>query len=133
MPARLLPAAFFALSLTACIVPGTGDEDDDDGTNTSGEDGGNANGNDGGAEEYEGCEETWVNYVGEDEPVVGDEWTVWLYCDDALLTGPMIIRFDPLDFATVYDNVVTWRQTGEAMMYVQTGAERAELTVTVGE
>lgn len=119
-------------ALAACTVPGTGGdgEDEDDGGDGGAADGGSA---DGGSTTWEGCEETWIDYIGEDEPMVGDSWTVWLYCDDALLTGPTVIRFDPLDFATVQDNVVTWVRDGKGIMRVQTGAEWAELTVVVGE
>ena len=118
---------------TACTVPGTGDDgDEDDGGDGGGDDGGTTGNTDDGTD-WEPCVENWVDYVGPDDPVVGDEWTVWLYCDGALLTGPMVIRFDPLDFATVDENVVTWVMAGEATMRVQTGAEWSELLVTVGE
>lgn len=91
-------------------------QDDDDG----GDDGG-----------YEPCEETWIDWVGSDQPHVGDEWTVWLYCDGALLTGPTVIRFDPLDFATVDENIVTFTEAGPGWMRVQTGSEWAELEFEV--
>jgi hypothetical protein len=120
---------FGLLALGACTIPGLGDGEDPDAT---GDGGGNAG--DGGEDEYtwEPCEETWVHYVGPDSPVVGDEWTIWLKCDGAILTGPTVIRFEPdLGFALVNENVITWNKTGETTLYVQTGTEKAELDVTV--
>jgi len=119
------------LALGACTIPGVNDKDDPEET----ADGGGGAGDGGGEDEYtwEPCEETWVHYVGPDSPMVGDEWTIWLKCDGAILTGPTVIRFEPdLGFALVEDNVITWNKSGETLLYVQTGTERAELDVTVG-
>ena len=130
---RVLSWFPLVLSLSvACTVPGTGgdeDEDDDGGDGGGVGDGGATE--DGGSTTWEACDETWIDHIGPDDPMVGDSWTVWLYCDDALLTGPTVIRFDPLDFATVQDNVVTWVRDGEGLMRVQTGAEWAEEIVAV--
>ena len=49
----------------------------------------------------DGCEETWIHYLGEDEPRVGDEWTVWMKCDGALMMGAYIIQLDPTNFASL--------------------------------
>jgi hypothetical protein len=66
-------------------------------------------------------------------PVVGDEWIVWLRCDGVTLTGPMIIQFDPLDFATLDENVVTFIMAGDAEMRVQVGGYQASMDLTVTE
>jgi hypothetical protein len=70
---------------------------------------------------------------GDDPPGVGDEWTVFMYCDDAMLMGAMILQFDPPEAAQVEDNVATFRQAGEALLMMQVGSRRAEKTVTVTE
>ena len=82
-------------------------------------------------DEYEGCDETTIDARGPDQPVVGDEWTVWLKCDGALMQGPMVIRFTPADFATLDENVVTFTTAGEASMRVQVGGYREDMDVTV--
>ena len=115
------------LGLTGCIFGGgKADEEEDDGDDDGGAE-------DSGEPEVEPCGEVWIDYMGEDEPHVGDEWTIWLRCDDALLVGPTVIRFDPLDFASVNENVVTWTQAGEGLMRVQTGTEVAELSMNILE
>ena len=80
-----------------------------------------------------GCDELELKIIGEDEPSVGDEWTVWLYCDGALLTGWGVLRFDPADFALVYDNVATFVYEGTASMTMQVGTFKESMTVTVSD
>jgi hypothetical protein len=77
------------------------------------------------------CEAITVDYDGPDEPHVGDTWTVWLRCDEALVTGPTIIQSDPLDFMHLKDNVVTWVYAGTGTLKVQVGTLIAYETVTV--
>lgn len=126
-PTTLLLAC---LVLGACTVPSVEDETGDDGGAA-----GDAGGGDGGGDDtytWEPCEETWVHYVGPDEPQVDDEWTIWLKCDGAILTGPTVIRFEPdLSFAQVKDNVITWDKAGTTTLHVQTGTEKASVDVTV--
>lgn len=119
--------------LACLIIVGCGGSGKD-----SGDDGGDGSmpwdsTGDGGEEEdeWEPCEKTWIDWVGPDAPALGDEWTVWLQCDGAILTGPTVIRFDPLDFATVDENTITFVQQGEGWMRLQTGTEWAELDLMV--
>ena len=83
--------------------------------------------------EFDGCDELEIRYTGPDEPVVGDSWSVLLYCDGALLTGPLVLRFNPPEFATIDENTVTFVQVGTAEMRVQVGAMRETMDVTVTE
>ena len=92
---------------------GTSDRDDDD------DDG--------------GCDELSIKVLGEDPPSVGDEWTVYMKCDDAVLTGTSVVRVDPVEMALVYDNVLTWQEAGECLLSVQVGGFKEEETVTIGE
>lgn len=77
------------------------------------------------------CDAITIDYDGPDEPHVGDTWTVWLRCDDALVTGPTIIQSDPLDFMRLDENVVTWVYAGTGTLKVQVGTLIAYETVTV--
>ena len=79
------------------------------------------------------CDELIIDVNGEDPPVVGDLWTVWLYCDEALLTGTQILQFDPPELATVTDNNATFLIAGEGTMRIQVGSKRSERAVVVGE
>jgi hypothetical protein len=79
------------------------------------------------------CEKLEVRYDGPDQPHVGDQWTLQLWCDDALMTMT-VIRFDPSDFASVSDgNVATFLQAGEGTIQMQAGTDRAYRDVTVWE
>jgi len=120
-----------SLALAGCTVPGTGTGKDSGAGGDGGASTADGGGTDGGSTGYQPCVETWVDHVGPDEPVVGDEWTIWLYCDGVLLTGPTAIRFDPLEFASVNENIVTWDTAGTGTIRVQTGSEWAEEEVTV--
>ncbi len=82
--------------------------------------------------EGESCDAITMEVHGTDPPVVGDEWTVWLYCDDALLTGAMLLQLDPPELATVEDNVAVFLTEGEGILRMQVGSRRAEREVSVG-
>ena len=82
-------------------------------------------------EEYKGCTETVIEVDGPESPVVGDSWTVWMHCDGVLMTGGMVIIFDPLDFATKDSNVITFSLAGEGEMMVQMGSYRETMDITV--
>ena len=58
-------------------------------------------------EEDEECGTIQVKFDGPDQPVVGDTWTVLLYCDDALLMGPVVIQVTPTSLATI-DEQAAW-------------------------
>ncbi len=77
------------------------------------------------------CDELEIEWDGPDEPHVGDDWTVLLYCDDALVLGGLILRIEPPDMALVDENVVTWDKVGEATLSVQRGQETVEQAVTI--
>lgn len=80
------------------------------------------------------CEELWIKVNGEEPPVVGDTWTVWLYCDDALLTGTFILGVDPPTAATIEQDTtnLTWVEAGPATVNLQVGSRRGSLDVEVG-
>lgn len=85
------------------------------------------------ADTFDGCDVTEIRYDGPAEPVVGDVWTVWMYCDDALMMGAMVIRFEPTDMASFDENVLTWVKAGTGVLTIQAGSTKAELEVTVAE
>ena len=82
-------------------------------------------------DDYKGCEETEIDVNGPEEPRVGDEWTVFMRCDGAILQGPMVLQFTPNDFAKVYGNEVEFTTAGDASMRVQVGSYRENMDVTV--
>lgn len=82
-------------------------------------------------EQSGGCDEVTLKIQGSEAPVVGDCWTVWLYCDDALLTGASVLSFDPPDFAAIDGNTATFLYAGTAVMKMQVGAYWEEQEVTV--
>ena len=79
------------------------------------------------------CDELYMKITGEEEPVVGDTWVVWLWCDDTLMAGVSRLSFDPPDFAMIDNNEATFLYAGSATMQMQVGAERATQKVTVAE
>lgn len=81
------------------------------------------------------CDEVWMKVDGPEFPVVGDTWTVWLYCDDALMTGATVLNVDPPSAATIEADTttLTWVEAGEATVRLQVGARWDEVTVEVGE
>jgi hypothetical protein len=82
---------------------------------------------------YEPCGEVTIDVEGPSAPVVGDSWQVFLHCDDAIMTGAYVVRLDPTDFATIDVNTVTFVKAGTATLKVQSGSQRAEMSVTVTE
>ena len=77
------------------------------------------------------CEELSIHVQGDDPPSVGDEWMVYLWCDEALLTGAMVVYLDPPDFAELRENQVTFLQEGKASLHVQVGSHQADRAITV--
>jgi hypothetical protein len=77
------------------------------------------------------CEELSLAVDGPEPPHVDDDWTVWMWCDGALLTGTMVMRFDPPDVAAVDDNNATFLEAGSAVMRFQVGSRRVEREVIV--
>lgn len=84
-------------------------------------------------EERDDCEEISIKVIGDEPPSVGDTWTVYLNCDAAVLTGTTVVRVDPVDLATIDDNVITWDLAGEGTLRVQVGNMRVEDTVVVSD
>lgn len=79
-----------------------------------------------------GCDKLIIEYYGEDEPVIGDTWTIWLKCDGVTMMGASVIQFDPLDFATLDENEVTFQREGTGILMMQTGSFQVEMTIVVG-
>ncbi len=77
------------------------------------------------------CEELILDVNGPEAPHVGDQWTVWMRCDGATMTGTMVLRFDPPDVAEVVDNNATFVAPGDATMRFQVGSRRLEQDVTI--
>jgi hypothetical protein len=77
------------------------------------------------------CDVLSLRVDGEDPPHVGDTWTVWMLCDDALMTGAMRLTFDPPDFARIDENNAEFLYEGDATMRLQVGSRRLEREVTV--
>jgi hypothetical protein len=84
---------------------------------------------------FEGCTDTYIFVDGRETPQVGDEWTVLLKCadDDAVITGPHVVRVTPIELATVEENVLTFAQVGTGEIRLQVGAYRSTVAVTVVE
>ena len=68
-------------------------------------------------------------------PQVGDSWSVLLYCDDALQTGPAVLQIEPPDMAQIDDTnpIITFVQAGEATILLQVGNRSASADVTIEE
>lgn len=79
------------------------------------------------------CDQVSLDLLGPDEPKVGDSWTIWVNCDDSRLLGPLVVRFDPIEFASVTDNVATFLVAGTAELSVRSGTYDLSTEVTVTE
>lgn len=81
------------------------------------------------------CEVLEIRVTGEDPPQVGDEWTLWMWCDDALMTGAMRLSFDPPEIATVSGNTAQFVAAGDATLTLQAGSRRLsrDVSVSAGE
>ncbi len=77
------------------------------------------------------CDVVEIDYDGEDEPSVGDSWTLFMRCDGAVMMGATVIQFDPMSFATIAENVITFQEVGAGTLFMQTGSYQAELDITV--
>lgn len=77
------------------------------------------------------CDELILDIDGNDPPIVGDTWRVWLYCDEALLTGTMLLQFTPPELASVEDNLATFLASGTGTMRMQVGSKWQEREVEV--
>lgn len=110
-------------ALLACSAPVTTD---------TGEDADDSEVQDSGSDQPE-CETADIRINGNDPPVVGDTWTIFLWCSDTLLTGATVVRFDPPQIAELYENEATFIEAGDAMLYMQVGRYTGERSVTVGE
>lgn len=81
--------------------------------------------------EVTGCDVLEIGFDGEEEPSVGDAWTVWPICDGSPVFGAMVVQVDPTSCAAVSDGVVTWAESGSCELMVQSGSQRAYQTVDV--
>lgn len=81
----------------------------------------------------EGCETVELRYDGPDAPIVGDQWTLLLWCDDALLTGSAVIRWTPDELGTVDEALFTFGAAVSGTLTMKVGTHQASRDVTVGE
>ncbi len=81
--------------------------------------------------EDEGCESLTLGHDGPDTPVVGDQWAVFLRCDEATLVGASVLTVDPVDAAEIDENVVIFREPGPCTVRLQVGSRAASLDVMV--
>lgn len=81
------------------------------------------------------CDPAVVKFDGADPPKLGDIWSFWLTCDDAVQMGPSRPSVDPSDAGTITDGASTpqieWKAVGEATLHLQTGRFEGERVVTV--
>lgn len=66
-----------------------------------------------------------------DPPHVGDVWTVFLWCDDTLITGTSRFALNPPDAGVVNDNEITWAVAGDVELVMRTDVYEATETITV--
>jgi hypothetical protein len=83
-----------------------------------------------GGDSAAGCDEYGIRYRGPDEPHVGDEWELWMTCDDHD-TAVMIVRIYPGELATIDGRVLKFREAGSGKIRMQTGVHRATMDVTI--
>lgn len=81
----------------------------------------------------EGCDTVELRYDGPDAPVVGDQWTLLLWCDEALLTGSAVIRWTPDELGTVDEALFTFGAPVSGSITMKVGTHQASRDVTVGE
>ena len=79
----------------------------------------------------EGCEDTYLKTNGPEPPHVGDTWNVFMWCDGALLMGPYILQIQPMEFALIDENYLTFQVAGTGTIQMQMGTYQEELEVTV--
>ena len=84
----------------------------------------------GAVDSAQGCGEYGIRYDGPDEPHVGDQWEVWMTCDDHD-TGVMLLIIYPGELGTWDGRVITFLQAGSGKIRLQTGAHRATMDVTI--
>lgn len=84
-------------------------------------------------EDEHSCDQVALDLLGPEAPIVGDTWTIWVDCDGTRLLGPMVVRFEPSDFAVVDDNVAVFQYAGTATLNVRSGVYDLDTEVTVTE
>lgn len=80
----------------------------------------------------EACTALTLEHDGPSAPVVGDQWSVFLRCDDATLVGSSVLTVDPPEAAQLDENQVTFRRPGPCTLRLQVGSRAATLDVVVG-
>lgn len=82
----------------------------------------------------ETCTDYHVEVNGPEQPVVGDEWEVWLWCEDVLQVGASVVGSDPPDFVAIRGpNTIEFLYAGTGKLRIQVGNYRHYEPVTVGE
>ncbi len=90
-------------------------------------------------EETEDCEvSVKVDAIPVEElanPVVGDSWTLIMYCDETILMGPAVLRIYPADLATLDASMptLTFVKAGSGEIQYQLGSRRVDIPVTIEE
>ncbi len=112
---------YLLLLLLACFGPKTDPDDEDESEEEESE-----------TDDTFTCDVPELKVNGEDPPAVGDEWTVFLWCGDTLMTGAMVLSFTPPELAEVTDNVALFVEPGDGVMKLQVGRYWQERDVSVG-
>lgn len=79
------------------------------------------------------CSKVSIRVDGNDPPSVGDDWTMFLWCDEVLLLGSTVVRFEPPEIARLEANNATFVEPGEAKLYMQVGRWSASRDVAVAD
>jgi len=68
-------------------------------------------------------------------PLVGDTWTMIMYCDEVILMGPAVLRIYPADLATLDASspTFTFVKAGTGEIQYQMGSRRVDIPVTIEE
>ncbi len=122
---RLLLPFFSPLALAAGCTSTGGDSDSAGVVDTDTDDGVDT-------EDTFECPTPEMHVTGDDPPVVGDYWEVFLWCDETLMTGAMHMSIDPPTMATIEDYHLTFNEEGTGTLSVQVGTIKAEREVVVG-
>jgi hypothetical protein len=67
------------------------------------------------------------------DPRVGEQWTVLMWCDNAVVQGAYVLQLNPPTLGQVdeHNPVVTWMQTGEGTIFLQSGRMETQEPITV--
>lgn len=112
---------WFGLTALACTPSNRPVDTDDDGGGGTTDTQPDTTPDDSGTETNQGCDEIEFDFDGPNPPHVGDEWTVWFRCDGAVTMGAAIIRITPPEMAAIFDNELTFLESGKGEVKIQSG------------